>query len=318
MRKNLDVGLLHAMAALVGVIDAGSFTAAAAQLGLTTSQVSRLISQLESRLGVKLLQRTTRSLALTGAGERYVERCREVLNLVEEAEDETMGETVGPRGQLRVSCMANFGSRYVLPLVSAYCEQYPEVSFQYRTSQNLPDLSREGIDLAVYLAKDAPESGNVACNLGMVFSVLCAAPSYLATHEAPDRPADLAGHSCLRVINEGAGRRWELTDGSVIHTLDPLGRVTGDSPEVIVCATLRGAGIALLPTYLVADACRSGRLVHVLPGWQTPGYGVFALVPFRRYLEAKTRLWLRLLKDRIPDALVRDRIGIFLGNPNES
>jgi DNA-binding transcriptional LysR family regulator len=230
MRKNLEYGLLHAMNAFLRVVDAGSFTAAAVQMNLTTAQVSRLVSELETRLQSKLLQRTTRRLQLTGAGERYVEQCRAILDLVTEAESEAGGAGVEPSGRLRVLCMSVFGSRYVVPLVSRFCSMYPQVTIEYSTAQHVPNLLAEGLDVSVYLTRQLPDSRMVAQRLGTTYAVLCAAPAYLAWHGAPDEVAQLAQHRCLRVINPSALPDWELTDGSVTTSLTANGPLVGDTP----------------------------------------------------------------------------------------
>jgi DNA-binding transcriptional LysR family regulator len=306
MRKNLDYGLLHAMTAFVRVVDAGSFTAAALQMELTTAQMSRLVSDLENRLQTKLLQRTTRRLALTSVGERYVNECRTILEFVAEAESNAAGAGVQPSGRLRVLCMTSFGNRYVVPLVSSYCARYPHVTVEYSTSQYVPDLLAEGVDVSVYLAQRLPDSGLVAQRLGATFAVLCAAPEYLKRHGKPKHPRELSGHACLRLVNPSITPHWELTDGKQLCTLDPSGQVIGDNPEIVLHSALSGLGIAMLPCYAVVDALHKGTLVHVLPRWRSPEIGVFVLIPSRRFLEAKTRAWLDLLKAEIAVALERD------------
>ncbi|WP_459619877.1 LysR family transcriptional regulator, partial [Burkholderia sp. 3C] len=306
MRKNLDYGLLHAMTAFIRVVDAGSFTAAALQMALTTAQVSRLVSDLESRLQTQLLQRTTRRLALTGVGERYANECRSILELVAEAESNAAGAAVQPSGRLRVMCMASFGSRYVVPLVSQYCARYPQVQVEYSTSQYVPDLLAEGTDVSVYLAQQLRDSGLVAHRLGSTFAVLCAAPDYLARCGTPKHPRELVNHACLRLVNPSITPHWELTDGKHVHALDPSGPVVGNNPEVVVHGVLSALGIAMLPCYTVVDALRKGALVQVLPRWRSPEIGVFALIPSRRFIDAKTRAWLELLKAETPAALERD------------
>jgi DNA-binding transcriptional LysR family regulator len=306
MRKNLEYGLLHAMNAFLRVVDSGSFTAAAEQMELTTAQVSRLVSELEIRLQTKLLQRTTRRLKLTGAGENYANHCRTIVELVMEAESEAGGAGIQPAGRLRVMCMTIFGSRYIVPLVSRYCAMYPNVTLEYSTSQHVPNLLAEGVDVSVYLTPQLQDSGNVAQRLGETHAMLCAAPAYLTQHGAPQEVEELARHRCLRVINPSSAAHWELTDGARSHTLLPAGPLVGDTPEAVLHGACSGLGIALLPLYSVVDQIRDGKLVHVLPSWRTPQVGVFVLVPSRKFIEAKTRAWLDLLKTELPAALARD------------
>lgn len=310
MRKNLDYGLLHAMTAFLRVVDAGSFTAAAAQMALTTAQVSRLVSELEKRLQAKLLQRTTRRLVLTGVGERYAHQCRSILELVAEAESGVGGTNVEPSGRLRVRCMAAFGERYVVPLVARYCARHPQVKVEYSTSQYAPDLVAEGVDVSVYLAQSLPDSNLVALRLGESHGLLCAAPAYLERHGPPASVEALADHACLRIVNPSTTPQWTLTDGQRTYLLDPGGPLTGDNPEVVVHAACSGLGVALLPLFSAVDRIRSGELVNVLPGWRSPQIGVYLLMPSRQFLEAKTRAWIELLKAELPAALERDAANV--------
>ena len=308
MRKNLDYGLLHAMTAFVRVVDAGSFTAASEHMELTTAQVSRLVSELENRLQTKLLQRTTRRMSVTSAGERYANQCRTILDLVTEAEGEASGARMEPTGRLRVLCMASFGDRYVVPLVTKYCALYPTVSVEYSASQYVPNLLAEGVDVSVYLTRSLPDSSLVAQRLGDVHGVLCAAPAYLERHRMPKAVHDLADHACLRLVNPSTTAHWELTDGTTTHSLQPEGPLVADKPEAVVQAACAGLGIALLPAFAVLDCLRKGDLVHVLPQWRSPDVGVYVLMPSRKFLEAKTRAWIELLKAELPAALERDSI----------
>jgi DNA-binding transcriptional LysR family regulator len=306
MRKNLDNGVLHAMSAFVRVVDAGSFTAAGSQMRLTTAQMSRLVSDLENRLQTKLLQRTTRRLALTSAGEKYIEQARSILELVAEAEGNATGTSVEPSGRLRVQCMTNFGNRYILPLVAKYCARYPRVTIEYSTSQYFPQLLADAVDVSIYLAQQLPDSGLIAQRLGTTFGLLCAAPQYLARYGTPEHPRELAEHSCLRLVNPTMSSHWDLSDGQSLYTPEARGPLIGDTPEVVLHGTLAGLGITMLPAYTVIDALRDGSLVHVMPQWRSPEIGVFLLLPTRRFLDAKAREWINLMKRDLSIALDHD------------
>jgi DNA-binding transcriptional LysR family regulator len=306
VRKDLDYGLLHAMSAFVHVVDAGSFTAAAEQMALTKAQISRLVSVLEIRLQTKLLQRTTRRISITSVGQRYAQQCKAILDMVLEAEGEAAGAAVQPSGRLRVMSMTGFGNRYVSPLVFDYCKVHPLVTMEYNSSQYPPELLAEGIDVSIYLAQRLPDSALVALKLGNMFSVLCAAPDYLARHGEPEHPRELAAHACLRLVNSSVSSSWELDCGRQHFTLDPQGPLTGNGAEVLLDSALRGLGIAMLPVYSVVDDLRRGTLVQVLPKWRSPEIGIFALLPSRRFVDAKTRAWIDLLKTELPTAVARD------------
>jgi DNA-binding transcriptional LysR family regulator len=307
MRKALDGGLLHAMRAFLRVIDSGSFTAAAEQMDLTTAQISRLVTELENRLGAKLLQRSTRQRVLTDVGADYAERCREVIALVEEAEAHASGTNMSPQGRLRVQCMVNFGQHYVAPMMADFCASYPQLSVEYSTSQYVPDLLARGVDVSLYLAESLADSGLVARRLGTTFSILCASPDYLKRHGEPQTPDDLNQHTSLRLVNPSIRPEWNLTDGNgFTQQLNPRGKLVADTPDMVLDVALRGAGITLLPLFTVIDAVRAGRLKRVLPTWRSPDIGIYALLPSRHFLNAKTRAWLEWVEQRITPQLKSD------------
>ncbi|WP_213803118.1 LysR family transcriptional regulator [Granulicella sp. dw_53] len=279
MRNNLDHGLLHAVQILTRVVDAGSFTAAAEQLDLTTALVSRTVSLLERRLQTKLLQRTTRKLVLTEAGKRYVLQCRHILQLVAESEEDASEITSGPVGHLRILCMANFGKRYVVPLITEFVERYPKVSVEYITSQYTPDLIGHGVDVGIYISRQLPDSNQIVQKLGVVYALLCVAPSYVARNGMPLHPQDLSKHSCLRLNNPSAPRQWDLLNGTETCNVELTGPITGDSPDVLIDAAIRGVGIILLPPFTFIDALQEGKLLPCLPEWRTLDFNVFALIP---------------------------------------
>jgi DNA-binding transcriptional LysR family regulator len=293
MRKILDGGLLHAMRAFLLVVDSGSFTAAAEQMELTTAQVSRLVTDLEKRLCAKLLQRSTRQRTLTEAGSDYLARCRDVFALIDEAEAEAGGQTTVPHGRLRVQCMVNFGQRYVAPMMSHFCASFPQLTVEYSTSQYVPDLLARGVDVSLYLAESLADSGVVARRLSTTFSVLCASPQYLAQYGEPSSPADLANHSILRLVNPSVRPEWNLVDAlGGRHQVTPRGKLVADTPDMLLEVALQGGGITLLPLFTVIAAVQAGRLVRVLPQWRSPDIGVYALLPSRQFLNAKTTAWL--------------------------
>jgi len=307
MRNKLDTGVLHAMRAFVCVVETGSFTGAAERMDLTTAQVSRLVGDLEKRLQARLLHRTTRQRALTETGEVYLDRCREVLGLVMEAEAQASGAAFAPHGRLRLQCMSNFGQRYVSPLLPAFLRQHPSIQVEYRTSQYVPDLLARGTDVSLYLAAELQDSALVSRRLGTTFSILCASPAYLAANRAPRSPADLARHPCLQLVNPSVSPAWQLQGPRQrTHELAPEGPCLADAPDLLREAAENGAGIALLPLFSVIDAVRGGRLVRVLPAWRSLDIGVFALMPSRQFMDARTRAWLAFLDEHLVPAVRED------------
>jgi len=307
MRKNLDGGLLHAMHAFLKVIDSGRFTAAAEQMELTTAQVSRLISELEGRLGTKLLQRSTRQHALTDIGASYAEQCRQVLAMVEEAETQAMGMATEPQGRLRVLSMGSFGHHYVSPVMAEFCQNHPKLTVEYRTSQNVPDLLGKGIDVSLYLTESLTDSRFVARQIGTIFSLLCASPAYLKKYGEPESLDDLQKHACLRLVNPSITPQWHLiSKNSCSYQVDITGPLIADTPELLLDMVQQDMGIALLPTFTVIEAVRTGRLCRVLADWRSPDIGVYTLLPSRHFIDAKTRAWLRWVDQHISPKIQND------------
>jgi DNA-binding transcriptional LysR family regulator len=288
-------------------VEAGSFSAAAEQMQLTTPQISRLLTELEKRLQTKLLLRTTRRQALTDAGADYLERCREILARVDEAEANASGNAMTPHGRLRVQCMTNFGQHYLSSQLADFCALHPQIRLEYSTSQYAPDLLAKGVDVSIYLTENLADSGLIARRLGTTFAVLCASPQYLQAHPAPGTPEALRDHACLQLVNPSITPYWELTDGVIAPrrlAIEP--RLVADTPEVLLDAALHGAGITLLPLYSVIDAIRADRLRRVLPQWRSRDIGVHALWPSRQFLDARTRAWLVFVEERVSPRLKED------------
>ena len=307
MRKNLDGGLLHAMHAFLKVIDSGSFTAAAEQMDLTTAQVSRLISELETRLGTKLIQRSTRQQALTDIGATYAERCRQVISIVDEAESEVTGTASKPKGRLRVLSMGSFGHHYVFPVMAEFCKNYPELTVEYTTSQYVPDLLAKGVDVSLYLTESLTDSRFVARRIGTIFSVLCASPAYLEKHGKPESPEDLKNHACLRLVNPSITADWHLLNANgESYQIDIGGQLIEDNPELLLDVVQQDMGVALLPMFSALDAVQNGRLCHILPEWRSPNIGVYTLLPSRHFIDAKTRAWLDWVEEYISPRIEMD------------
>jgi DNA-binding transcriptional LysR family regulator len=303
--KKDDMDTLQRMRVLVRVVEAGSFTQAAQQLNTTTAYASRAVSDLEAHLRTRLLNRTTRRIALTDAGERYLRRCEEILAYVEEAEAEAGNAIAHPSGTLKVHAMTGIGQHCVVPSVGRYQQQYPDVQVELTLAQRVPDLLDEGYDVALMLAEDLPDSGLISQRLGSTFSVACASPAYLAANGVPQMPEDLAAHACLQTVTpifpvdewifQGpTGRkRFALSDATF--------RV--NTAEALAVAVREGMGVGLLPGYSAVDGLRSGELVRVLPEYTSQHTNVFAVYPSRQYLDAKIRTWVDFLRDALPPLL---------------
>jgi DNA-binding transcriptional LysR family regulator len=297
------------MKIFVEVAEAGSFTAAAQHLDTTTGYVSRSISELEAHLRTRLLNRTTRRIALTEAGERYLNRCLAILESVSDAELEASDAHARPAGTLRVHAMSSIGQNYVVPAVAAFQERYPAVTVDLVLSQNVPDLLEEGYDVALRVSpRTLPDSNYISHQLGTVQSVLCASPSYLEVHGAPESIDDLSHHMCLQVaIPIFPADRWTLIgpDGPREFPL-PNTRFRVNLPDAMAVALHEGMGIGALPALTVRSAFRNGTLVRVLPEHYLQELNIYVVYASRQYLDAKIKAWVDFVKEWVADALLED------------
>jgi len=291
---------LHDMALFARVVAAGSFSAAARGLGLTPSAVSRQIARLEARLGVRLLERTTRQLRLTAAGHAAHARCqaleaaaREVLQL---AQAHRPGAE--PRGRVRMSVLKAYGVQRVQPLVAPFLAAHPGVQLQLVVTDRVADLFAEDIDLALRVT-DTPPPGLAARPLEVVEHIVCASPAYLAERGAPTAPDDLARHECLWLGEHPQDARWRFTRGRGAQaeavTVPVNGRYAVNHSGMRCEAALAGLGVASLPGFMADEALSCGRLVRVLADWrhETAYSGTaWLLYPAQRFLPAAVRAWI--------------------------
>jgi DNA-binding transcriptional LysR family regulator len=308
------------MKIFIEVAEGASFTAAAAQLGTTTGYVSRSISELEAHLRTRLLNRTTRRIALTEAGERYLQRCYAILASISEAEAEASDAHARPAGTLRVHAMSSLGQNYVVPAVAAYQERYPAVTIDLTLSQNVPDLLEDGYDVALRVAPDAlPDSAYIMHRLGTLYSVLCASPAYLEMHGAPETVEDLSHHMCLQVaLPIWPSDRWNLeSEEGDREVLLPASRFRVNVPDAMAAALHENMGIGALPALTVLPAFRAGTLVRVLPKYQLQRLNIFAVYPSRQFLDAKIKTWIEFLKEWIRATLATDDAELRGVSPSE-
>ena len=293
----------QAMRVFVRVVETGSFTAAAQALGYSTAQTSRLLSELESLLQARLLQRSTRRLALTEVGTRYLERCRLILGEIEDANAEAAGAHLIPRGHLRVQSTTGLGIQLLAPLVARYVKLYPQVNIDLTLSQRQPDLLEEGHDVVITLSGDLPDSEMIGQPLGSFCSLISAAPSYLQNHGVPQTPADLNQHRCLHLVDPLFTDSWTFRDEHGEQSIRPGHVFQVNVAEAMAQAAQAGLGICLLPDYVAVDSYQRGSLVRVLPHYRLHEKSIFALYPSRRFLDAKVRTWVEFLKQEIPKVL---------------
>lgn len=297
--------IFQAMRVFVRVVETGSFTAAAQALGYSTAQTSRLLSELESSLQARLLQRSTRRLALTEVGARYLERCRLILGEIEDANAEAAGAHLIPRGHLRVQSTTGLGIQLLAPLVARYTELYPQVHVDLTLSQRQPDLLEEGHDLVITLSAHLPDSELIGQPLGSIFSVISAAPSYLEGRNIPKVPEDLHQHRCLHLVDPLFTDSWTFRDDEGDQVIRPGNVFQVNVAEAMAKAAEAGLGICLLPDYVAVGSYQRGSLVRLLPHYRLHEKNIYALYPSRRFLDAKVKTWVEFLKEEIPKVLER-------------
>ncbi|HYN11182.1 MAG TPA: LysR family transcriptional regulator [Burkholderiales bacterium] len=285
---------LREMAVFSRVVATGSLSAAARELGLSPALVSRRLAALEARLGVRLVNRTTRSLHLTDEGASYYETCARLLAEIEEADAALAARGLDPEGALRVALPASFSHQHVAPLIPEFAERYPKVKLALSLSDRNVNLVEEGFDLAIRIAQ-LQDSSLAARKLAPNRRVVCASPAYLKKHGTPLTPEDLAQHNCL-TTNDFA-MDWDYKDrAGKPGSVRVVGRYACDNWEVLREWALAGLGVALKSTWDVHRHLAEGSLVTLCPGYTfTTDVAIYAVYPHRRFLPAKTRVFIEFL-----------------------
>lgn len=277
------------------VVEAGSFIGASRELGMPTSTVSRKISELEERLGARLLHRTTRSLRLTDIGHAFHQRAQVVVAAAEEAEAVVSHMQGVPRGLLRIT--APFGFAYLGPIVTSFLERHPEVQVEMVGADRVVDLIHEGFDLAIRAGRLA-DSSLVARPLGVLHHYLVASPNFLAKNGTPTEPRDLETMDCV-VFGGSSGRaRWTLHGGRTSVEVEARARYVVNDFSFVDEAALAGLGVAMLPEYRCGDHFRAGRLVRVLPDWCSPEIPLHVVYPSARHLSPKVKAFVDHIRER--------------------
>lgn len=291
MQELLERGGLELLAAFVAVAETGSFTEAARRIGRDASIVSRRVSQLEERLGVRLVSRTTRRVALTEVGARYHGRVQGILDELANASREASDVAASPQGLLRVSVPVTFGRQWIAPLLPDFLARYPQIRMDARFSDRFVDVVAEGFDVAIRVGR-LRDSSLAARKIAAYRNLLVAAPSYLATYGTPRTPADLKQHACIGFTGYASWPDWPLTQAGKRETVRPEGPLVADNSEVVLMAAIAGAGVTFTADWLAGPALRDGKLVEILPGWGGKGEGgVYAVLPPGRLIPAKARLF---------------------------
>ncbi len=280
---------LDAMRLFVRVAELGSFSAAARQLGLARSVVTRQIVALESHLGVTLMVRTTRRLTLTSAGTTYLERCRVILDLVDSAETDVADERRTARGHIRISLPLSYGLTRLAPLLLEFSRLYPELSLDMDYTDRRVKLVEEGLDLSIRVTGRL-QPGDIARRIGGGRVLVLASPHYLERHGNPAHPCELIGHQCLGYTGATASAGWQfLVDGRLQH-FPVQSRIHANNGDVLAEAAAQGPGISCQPDFIGERFLADGRLVEILGAYPLPGFGVYALLASNRHIPQRVRM----------------------------
>jgi DNA-binding transcriptional LysR family regulator len=267
----------------------GGFSAAARELDLSTAAVSKRLAQMEARLGVRLLARTTRRVSLTPEGELYLEQARRILAEIDDMERLVASSLAAPRGLLRVNTTLGFGRSHIGPLVSQFVRQHPEVQVQLQLTVDPPPLSEDAFDVCLHFG-EPPDARVIAKPIAPNRRLLCASPAYLARQGTPRSPHDLAQHSCIGIRQgDQAYGVWRLASGRRTETVKVRGPLSTNDGELAVSWALAGHGIVLRAEWDIARYLRSGRLRQVLEQWQSPPADIYAVYPQRHQTSGRVR-----------------------------
>lgn len=279
----------------VAVLDTGSFAEAARRLGVSSGQASKLVSRLETELGVQLLKRTTRALAATEVGKAYYERLKGLLDEFDALDASVRNASGAPAGQLRITAPLSFGTHQLTPLLLDFARSFPAVRFDVSFSDRTVNLVDEGFDLAVRIGKPA-DSSMMARRLCDIRVITVAAPDYIARHGAPQHPHDLAAHACIIDTNFRDPVDWPFVDARKgVETVPVAGRLHFSNGEACLVAAMAGFGIARVPSFIAGPCIRDGKLQVVLGGAEGQPHGLYAVYPPARHLAVKVRTFIDFL-----------------------
>lgn len=295
-KSNMD--RFAAMSSFIQVVEQGSFARAAERLQMSTSAVSRHIADLESHLDARLLNRTTRKVSLSETGQAYYERAVQLLNDLGEAEALAESTHAAPRGTIKLSSSAAYAVMHLAPAIAEFQQRYPEVKFDVSLSERFVDLVEEGLDLAIRIG-DLGDANLIARKIGDTELIACASPAYLETRGTPRHPRDLLRHNCFSYVHLATRDHWRFFDrhGEAIE-VEIDGKLRSNSGELAIAMASRGAGIALEPCFMFANALKEKRVVRVLQNYRGRSTGIHAVYPARRHLSNKVRTFVDFLHAR--------------------
>lgn len=289
--------VLSAMSVYVRVVDLKSFSLAAAELGISSSSVSKQVSHLEQHVGARLLQRTTRRLYVTEVGAAYYEKCQSILSEVEEAENLVSQLQGKPRGVLKITCNMTFGQMQLSKAIPEFMEAYPDVQVDVTLDDRPPDLIRDGFDMAIRISDPAlPDSSLIAREISTIPMYICATPKYLKEHGYPQDSEELKGHNCLVFVHAANANQWSLYKDGERHTVQVSGDMKANNSLVVRESVLHHRGIANLADFVIDRFVRCGDLVRVFPEYEPEKLSIFAVYPDRKYISPKVSCFIDFFK----------------------
>lgn len=286
---------LIALRSFITVVEVGSFNKAAELLSASTAAVSRRVSALESALGIKLLNRTTRQIDLTEAGTQFYDDVVNIFHSLDEAEEKIQQGREIIRGSLRIAAPFSFALQRLSPALPEFMKQYPELKVQLQLDDRTTDLVAEGIDLAIRIGS-LKDSTLVATKITDVSRVCCVSPSYIQQYGEPEIPGDLNNHNCLHYSLSSTKKEWHFANISANNRIEINGSLSTNNGEVLKEAAIQGLGITLLPRFIVSDALANGRLMPILTHYNPEPYGLFAMRISRKFTPNKIRVMIEYLK----------------------
>jgi DNA-binding transcriptional LysR family regulator len=288
------------MTTFVKVVDAGGFSAAARALNLSPSMVTNHIQSLEERLGVRLLNRSTRKVNLTEVGHAFYDRCVRIIAELDDAEQVAEALQSRPRGTLRLNTAVAIPT-VIAPVIAEFVALYPEASVSIVATGRMVDLVEEGFDLAIRITP-IPSSSLIIRRLASYRFVVCGAPDYFASRGMPERPADLVHHNCLNYSDAPWGAEWHFASSDNDEAVPITGNLQANNVESLRRAAVLGQGLIYVPTFLISDELKSGRLVPTLTEFPTVERSIDAIYPHRQHLSAKVRSFIDLVAKHFHDA----------------
>lgn len=283
---------LDGLKTVIAVVETSSFTAASERLGISKALVSKYVGEVESSLGIRLFNRTTRQLALTDAGRRYYQESVTLLEQYSALVDKVTGEQTKPQGLLRISAPVTFGEMKLAPLLPEFLRLYPGLKIELILTNGAIDMVEEGIDVRLRIG-GVDDSNMIARHLKTFPLILSASPSYIQQNGLPKTPQQVAEHNCIIDSNFRIGKQWPLiSPQGVAEYLNVQSIVAVNSPQAVREIAIAGGGIAMTPDFIVEDAINKGKLIPILPDYTTLEFGLFAIYPHRKYVAKKVRCFI--------------------------